>query len=442
MKYFLYILIVLWFCSCKKFLDIKEVPGRMLTEDVFSNDSLANRAVSGIYAALREVYNSPGSPTIISGLAGDELASYSSTNIIYNEYKLNDVKPTNAYLPWPLFYNVIYQVNAAVEGIEKSNSLSEKVRKRLLGEVKTIRAYCYFNLVNFFGDVPLLLSTDINRNSTASREQASKVYEQIIMDLNDAVGLLDENEYNEKYKFNFFAAKSLLARVYLFCYKWDMAEQESSFVINSGKYQLLSDLDSFSVSQNSESIFQFSEGQIGNNLEIEAFLPLGNPNVILAGSLISSFEPGDIRREQWTNSVEVGSQFYYYPFKYRKSTTDEINTYNVVRLAEQYLIRAEARAKQGNYESSVDDLNVIRMRAHLPAIINVTTEDSCMSLILKERRLELFAETGHRWMDIKRAKQIDDIILKEKGKWNAIDSIFPIPLLDIQRNPNLIQNPY
>ena len=113
----------------------------------------------------------------------------------------------------------------------------------------------------------------------------------------------------------------------------------------------------------------------------------------------------------------------------------------VLRLAEQYLIRAEARAQQSNIEGAESDLDLIRSRAGL---MNVTadTKDSLLSEIQHERQVELFCEWGQRWCDLKRSR-LADVILGERKKpnWQSSDSLYPLPANEILRNPVLMQNP-
>ena len=112
----------------------------------------------------------------------------------------------------------------------------------------------------------------------------------------------------------------------------------------------------------------------------------------------------------------------------------------VLRLAEQYLIRAEARAQQNNISGAQSDVNVIRNRAGL-ANTTATTQGTLLSAIEHERQIELFAEWGHRWMDLKRTNRADAILGPLKSSnWQSSDVLFPIPLTQIQNDPNFTQN--
>ncbi len=101
---------------------------------------------------------------------------------------------------WSPVYKNIFICNSAIEGLSKSSKLTASVKKQLLGEAKFIRAYFYYYLVNLFGDVPIITSTDHRINSNAIRNKVNEVYSQIITDLTEAKSLLSENFLNENLK--------------------------------------------------------------------------------------------------------------------------------------------------------------------------------------------------------------------------------------------------
>jgi hypothetical protein len=117
----------------------------------------------------------------------------------------------------------------------------------------------------------------------------------------------------------------------------------------------------------------------------------------------------------------------------------------VFRLAEQYLIRAEARAQQDNLIEAISDLDVLRNRAGISLIKNTTPGISKTNLLLaieKERQVELFAEWGHRWLDLKRTNRADIVLAPTKSKWSKDDTLYPIPTSEFNKNPRLgDQNP-
>ena len=113
----------------------------------------------------------------------------------------------------------------------------------------------------------------------------------------------------------------------------------------------------------------------------------------------------------------------------------------VLRLAEQYLIRAEARAQQNNISGSQSDLNLIRNRAGL---VNTAANDktALLTAIEHERQVELFTEWGHRWLDLKRTNRADAVLGPIKApNWQPTDMLYPIPQTQIANDPNVHQNP-
>ena len=133
---------------------------------------------------------------------------------------------------------------------------------------------------------------------------------------------------------------------------------------------------------------------------------------------------------------------YYYPYKYKTNTPGSgMAEFDMVfRLAEQFLIRAEARAWQDNQSGAKADLDEIRRRAGL----NETTandKQSILNAILQERRVEFCFEYGHRWLDLKRTGTINTILSVEKpATWRATAALFPIPQNAISTNIKLKQN--
>ncbi len=162
---------------------------------------------------------------------------------------------------------------------------------------------------------------------------------------------------------------------------------------------------------------------------------------------MNSFEPGDQRRSNWVDSVIVGSTTYYYPYKYKiglvNTPTAEYST--ILRLGEQYLIRAEAKAQQGNIQGASADLDAIRTRAGL-ADTAANTQADLLTAIQHERQVELFTEWGHRWLDLKRTGAVDAVMgtggacAAKGGTWNTNWQLYPIPLSELQANPNIKQN--
>ncbi|MBX2924120.1 MAG: RagB/SusD family nutrient uptake outer membrane protein [Chitinophagaceae bacterium] len=456
MKHIRYIILLVLFLnstsSCRKFVEVESPIDKLDSELVFTDVETATSAVVGIYANMMVIYPviSSGGVTIYTGLASDELYNSNVGNASQSEFNSNAVSKSNTIILsdfWQKGFNIIYHANACIEGLESNTYLPLSIRDQLLGEAYLCRAFIYYYFVNLFGDVPLLLKTDYLENQKAARTPSATVYEQIIADLKNAWTLLDTSyPTDERVRPNKWVATALLARVYLTVGNWSLAEQESSSIINNENYALDPDLDNVFLTSSKEAIWQIMPVINGyNTTEGANFIPLswssGPPTFPLTAYLMSSFEAGDLRKDSWVASKTVQGQTYYYPYKYKIGEYGQPLTeyYMIFRLAEQYLIRAECYARQGKIEESKNDLDLIRERAGLPPA-NANTSDGLLFAIARERRVELFAEWGHRWFDLKRTQKTTEVLAPLKPGWQPTDTLFPIPSEQILRNPFLTQN--
>ena len=259
-----------------------------------------------------------------------------------------------------------------------------------------------------------------------------------------------------------WAAAALLARVYLYIGDYANAETQATIVTNNSTYYgLLSDLNSVFLRNSKEAIWQLqpinNAGRSNTGEGILFILPNTGPNtssypVYLSNYIVNSFETGDQRKAKWVGSVTPtppGTNTYFYPNKYKIGAVNTtVQEYPMVmRLAELYLIRAEARAQQNNTTGAVADLNAIRLRAGLPDYSGSTAQTSLLSAILHERQVELFTEWGHRWLDLKRTGTLNAVMgapggvcAVKGGSWSINSQLFPIPFSELQKDPNLVQN--
>jgi hypothetical protein len=292
------------------------------------------------------------------------------------------------------------------------------------------------------------------------RSSKSAVYQQIVMDLNDAqkslstdyIGADGQSITSEKVRPNRWTATALLARVYLYTEKWDSAKSTADAIINSGIYSLDSLNDVF-LMNSSEAIWQLQPvSGFWNTEDAHVFiLPGSGPDnffypIYLSSNLLDSFEPADERRINWVDSVTANGTTYYYPYKYKSATSgDPITEYLMVfRLAEQYLIRAEANARLNDLTGAANDLDIIRSRAGLGGTTATNLTD-LISAIGHERQIELFTEWGHRWLDLKREGTVNSVMAvatpQKGGSWNSNWQLYPLPVNDVKTDPNLTQNP-
>lgn len=447
------------FSSCEDFLAVSLPKSKVASDVVFSSDITAIAAVTAIYDEMREQNNfasgSNKSITALAGLSSGELA-YLSDQIGDNaEFELNNLAATNSYIAglWTSIYKVIYQANAAIEGVSNASALTQQTRDQLEGEALFIRAFSHFYLVNLFGDIPLVSTTDYRSNAHVARAPVDVVYGQITSDLLRAQELLsDKYITTERVRPNKATAKAFLARVYLYRGNWSAAEEQASFTIdNTALYSLLQDAGSVFLKNSMEAIWQLPpgapDGFTGLTHEGYFFSPANVSGFnVLSEIVMNAFEPGDIRASTWTGSFSSTGGTIYYPAKYKQHLPGPIMEYSMVlRLGEQYLIRAEARAQQGNLQGAISDLDAIRSRASLPLIQDINPGISSSDLLLaieRERLVELFSEWGHRWLDLKRSGKVDDVMSLLKAGWSSADALYPLPQSEFNKNANLgNQNP-
>ena len=436
--------------SCKKFVQVAAPETQIAGKTVFSDDKAALSAAAGIYAdmGVSNLYIMSGGMTAYTALSADELA-YTSYNTNIRSFQNNAIAAENnegIYTQlWVPAYRYIYYANSILEGVAGSQKLSAATRDQLTGEMLVVRALNYFCLVNLFGDVPLETGTDYRVNRVMPRTPVPQVYDQVINDLLKAKALLAE-AYTSAFKArpNKWAAAALLSGIYLYNRDWINAEAQASSVINSNKYSLETNLDNVFTQSAAETIWQLANDN-HNTGEGMAFVPYsasGMPSYVITGALLNAFEANDERFGKWLGSNTIDSNVYYYPYKYKVRDYDPVTEFYIVfRLAEQYLIRAEARAQQGNIDGAVNDINTIRARAGLPAV-TASDKDSVLSAVWHERQVELFCEWGHRWCDLKRTGRADEVLGIEKAPgWQATDSVYPLPSVELFNNPFLTQNP-
>lgn len=437
--------------ACDQYLEVEAPKTQLSSSNVFTNDQTATSALMGMYSEIMngQEFLSGGfnSITVLSGMSSDEFSNHAS-EIHRIEFAENNILNTNELILeglWQPAYKTIYYANGVLEGIKNNSVLSTTTMKQLEGEALFIRALCHFYLTNLFGDVPLVTNTDYSVNASLHRSLSEEVYQQIIEDLLRTETLLtDDYAAGDKSRPNRWAAKALLARVYLYTDNRERAESYATQLINSGVFELENDLNRVFLKSNNEAIWQLQPVAPGKNTwEAVTFIPNPDPQwVSFSNSFITAIETGDLRKQYWIGTTDYNGQPLYYPYKYKVNLSNQpLTEYSTqVRLAELYLIRAEARAKQNKLEGAIADVNTIRNRAGLSQLPFNLSESEILSAIIKERRIELFAEGGHRWFDLKRTDKVNEVLGSRKPGWQPTDALYPIPQSERENNPNLTQN--
>jgi len=428
--------------SCKKLVEADFPPNQLTVEKVFSTDESALAATANMYTLLSTLDNF----VLRAGTYVDELDSRATdaTALQFSSSVLTADNTTVKQI-WQNLYYTIYKANSLVEGVGRSGRLTDSVKNQCLGEAKFIRAFCHFYLVNIFGSIPLVSSTEVGTTSLLGRSSTDDMYKTIITDLTDARNLLPGTypANGARVRATKFAAAALLARAHLYRGNWAAAEAQASYLISSGMYSLASSPSNVFLASSPEAIFLLWNTNGISGLATSFIPSSGTPLYSPTTEFLNSFETGDQRKTSWFKTTTVSGKTYFYPFKYKQRTPSSgaAMEYSVfLRLAEQYLIRAEARARENKITEALQDLNIVRNRAGL-APITAATQAELLSLLQKERRIELFTEGGHRFFDLKRWQMIDLVMQPIKPLWRPIAALFPIPQSEILLNPSLSQNP-
>lgn len=457
----------------------------LVSEQFYQNESQATASVTGLYRKLYEsgqaLYNSLFQ-------IGVEMATddYEAGPRARNAHVraisglTHDSSNDRMEQLWKQSYDGINASNIAIDKIAliDATKINETIRKRLINEAKFLRALHYFNLVRWFGPVPLVLheTTSLSPESLAVEKSAeADVYQQIIADLKDAESLPKTTEYSaaDVGRATSGAAKSLLSKVYLTQKDWDNAILKSKDVIDHEGYDLFDDFaDVFSVAKKNgkEHIFsaQFkgNAGYQGNSLASRS-APADVPGINgdyadalhVAGGLYESFSDNDTRKAvTFVTKITspVNGQLYtlsppqfhkYYDESVIGSQSQSSKNLPIIRYAEVLLIYAEAlNEKNGPVDQAYWAMDKVRQRAHIPKLKDISptlNPDQFREAVFQERRKELVFEY-QRWFDLARRGPAYYVsVLKAAGKTMAAPRHvhFPTPQRELSLNPKLKQHP-
>ncbi|MBT5439249.1 RagB/SusD family nutrient uptake outer membrane protein [Crocinitomicaceae bacterium] len=468
------------FTGCEKFLNVTP-PFTQDAENYFQTPADYEMALTGAYDLLQSTFMN----VWISEIASDNtIAGGESVNDSQGLHQLDDMthggvnNELRSVMRW--MYSGITRCNFIMEN---KDNIDFTGKDKIIAEAKFLRAFYYFELVKFFGDVPLVIDQRIGAEEVTQIERAPKaeVYAQIESDLTSAIPELDLISLI-KGRASKGAAQSLLGKVYLYQNKFSEAASTFDEVINSGAYALINDyaqLFSVASENNSETVFDVEytgaegggygclvclEGNAGPGFQgIRQYVgPVygdGNSYNLPTQNLYDAFSSFDGRREATILDIEAfiaeqdnpdlisyaigaGGHTGYYNNKYIKrqgeiglpdnDLTSPVN-YRVIRYADVLLMAAEAHFQTGNSSAAQGYVNQIRVRAGVQPFPISSIED-----IYNERRLELACE-GHRFFDLVRTGQAEQHI---DGFVVGTHELFPIPQLEIDlAGGNWSQNP-
>lgn len=438
---------ILSLISCESFIEVDAPQSQLIGANAFNEVATATAALSDIYAQMRENgmvsgLNSGG--TSLMGIYADELDFY-GTNTQIMAFNNHTLIPSNTLISglWNTTYGQIYSANALLEGVKNSAQIKEEDRNRLLGEALFIRAYLHFYLLNIFGEIPYVTTTDYTINTKIRKLDESQLYQNVIADLNQARRLLPETYHSEeRVRPNKSVVTAMLARVYLYSEDWVQAEAHATAVLENPLYTWEENLSVVFLKDSRSTIWSLHAGIAGlNTKDARTFVFTSGPPIkpALSLNLMNAFESGDLRKNNWTRTILKGAATWAHAYKYKKTTNTVISQeYTILlRLAEQYIIRSEARVHNGNLSGAQDDLNKIRNRAGL-ANTSANTPAKLIDAIIQERRVELFLEQGHRWFDLKRTDKADAVLSVLKPEWKSTQVVLPLPESELLLNENLL----
>lgn len=450
----LFLAVTTLMCSCEKLIEIEDPTDSLSAEATYSSREGIKSAATGLYTGTvhSNVYYYQV-PFIYYSMFSDDMNYYRANNAEYFE---NTYTETTSYINtmWTQLYKNVYQVNDFIAHISNSSLLTDAERRQYMGEALWFRAYDYFWLVSSWGDVPLVLSNKYEETSMLPRSSTETVWQQIISDLKTSAEYLAGTS-SPKTRITSSAAIALLARAYLYTGQWQQAIDAANLLIpasdgGSGTSFKLETITRVFLSSSNEAILHFNmEGFIGSSTYVgytrEAVFAIPTGKTVqykLSPELVASLQSDmSDQRNTWMGSVGTT----YYPYKYKQNTTpssSDLYEYQIIlRLAEQYLIRAEANAHLGNTEAAVSDVNVIRNRAGVADLASSLTQEEILLAIEEERRKEYFCEQGHRWFDLRRTGRIDAVLSQVSWKkWQSHKALLPIPQQELNTNKNLTQN--
>ena len=421
-----------------------------------------------------------------------EIKSDNGTEMKYQYEKDIDnfsVSSTNEMVSkfWKIAYKGIFRTNIILENIDAAN-FDENKKAQIIAQAKFIRGYIYFDLVRYFGDVPLVTKVlKLTESGQMTRSPVNDVYEFIEADLKDAASVLPSvyTASKDVGRITKGAANAMLAKVCLTQQKYAEAKALLEAVIGDTQagYQLLntfSDVFSISNQNNKEIIFaiQYSNGTGDGNTFMNDFGPgtigsdvspgVGSEHNHPTVGLIRAYLPGDTRKavtlkEYIVNPVTHDTVNGPYNRKYlaNQLMNDSGVDWPVIRFADVILMYSEVLNELNDLQGAITQLNRIRARAFGNQLQNfdltsIPDKETFRTKVLNERRLELAFE-NHRWFDLIRTGKAQEFLQVENrlADWKTgivyisltlnmqpYQALYPIPLDEIEISKGILtQNP-
>lgn len=421
----------------------------------------AEAALNGLYSQLQSGNYYGDNLQIITDVTADVSQSIGT----WDFYREMDTYVTSAgnlenRNLWAQAYATVNHANNLIADVPTIDEIPQAAKDRILGEAYFIRALAFFDLTRTFGGVdgvygelgvPIVTepSREINENSFPSRASIADSYQQVQDDLTMAEGLL--SGFSSPNRVSEAAVKALQSRLGLYIEDFIMAETYATEVIDNYNFELVEEFQSIFRDENtSEAIFELAFNTTDGNGIRNWYFPSsagGRGDIALHDEIVAlaTSRANDERGELIGFDGNVGA---YYPTKYAKAGGDD--NIQILRLAEMYLNRAEARVRKTSPDLSgaLSDLNEIRNRAGMVDTTGTGVDEAAeiLGAIELERGLEFIME-GHRWYNLVRTGNAlntlsgidrlngDPVSLTDAGR-----QVFPIPSRDMDSNENMVQN--
>lgn len=432
--------------SCSDFLEV--APKESVDESVAITDK------NSLQTAVRGLYRAVGS----NSYYGDGFVALGFVPSGDVEFNVNDNLSNFSFRAdasefvsvWASIFSTINIANhiLLVTPTLTDVSLTDAERNKAIGEAHFVRALAYFDLARGWGGVPIKTKPTVNikEEQKIKRSTREETYAFVLSELEEAEKYLSDDI--NRVRATKTAVWALKARLYLYTQKWDKAADYATKVINlSNAYKLSETFSGWfknNVTQTQESILEIAySAQNQNSLRARMSLLArgGSYRFRPADAVIATLRnpaTGGSRVDLLDSVTQSGVKQYAGALYYRSPATDPAY---VLRLAEQYLIRAEALAQQEILEEARLDINIIRSRANLQDIPTGKSKQELLDIILGERRLEFLWE-AHRYFDLARTGKLQNEVAKLKP--NVVVkphfNLFPIPINEVELG-QLEQNP-
>jgi hypothetical protein len=474
----LFIIIVTIFClfNCSELLE--EKPKSLSVEVFYNTPAEVEAAVNAIYNPLRD----PNCMGVLYPGQHEAMPDYGngrgSYTIISDYTGLDNTNITRVGQIWDLMYQSIRNANLVIQNAPNGGEITPEAAARYVAEAKFMRAFIYFIMVRNWGGVPL--RTELNMTEAAiERSSTDEIYVMIVEDLLEAEQNLPDAAAQPG-RPTTWAAKTVLADVYLNLEEFAMARDKAKEVIDAAKYSLVP----VSVSEDFQKIFgpevvttpeeifylKYSRQQ-GFTMVMMAHIAaakyhgaggyFAHYSDSEANPFIKGWAINDLRKSynlyKWDIGLGPNSVLNR---KFRDPAATNANgagnDYPLYRYADLLLLHAEAesRANNGPTVQAMESLNMVHRRAYgldpvAPSAIDFDMADynvdSFLDLVFQERGYETMYE-GKRWLELKRLGRAKSVILEVKGKTVADKMLlWPIPLSELSYNtaldPVADQNP-